>query len=170
MRVFQPVTPLGPSRRTHLRERHRIRSGQTWFAGRPVLVTRNDYGLRLWNGDVGVVLPDRAGELRVYFEGTHTHLRSFRPGRLSHVETAYALTVHKSQGSEFERVLFVLPEGDSRLLTRELLYTAATRARTRLDILGDPKRVAEGMALRPPRSSGLAEALGPARRPDHAGM
>ena len=144
----------------HLRRRRRIETGATWYPGRPILVTRNDYALRLWNGDIGVALRDEDGLLRVHFEGRGGEIKSFPPGRLSHVDTAWALTVHKSQGSEFERVLFVLPESDSRLMTRELLYTGATRARRRLDILGDARRFAEGMHRSLPRHSGLAEALG----------
>jgi exodeoxyribonuclease V alpha subunit len=126
----------------------------------------------LWNGDVGVTLRDTEGRLRVAFESGSGEIRDFPPGRLSHVETAYALTVHKSQGSEFDRVLLALPDADTRLLSRELLYTGITRARHRLDVAGDPKRFAEGLRVRLPRRSGLAEALGleppPATPPDAA--
>src|SRR6185369_268516 len=143
-------------------ERHqRIERGAPWYLGRPVMVTRNDYGLRLWNGEVGIALRSPDGGLQVYFEGAGGESRHFAPGRLSHVETAFALTVHKSQGSEFERVLLVLPSTPSRLMTRELLYTAVTRAREYLTIVGSRERFAEGVARRLPRSSGLAEALQP---------
>ncbi len=150
---------------SHLRARRRIPAGQTWYEGRPVLVTRNDYGQRLWNGDIGVALRREDGALRVYFEGGPHEMRDFPPGRLSHVDTAYALTVHKSQGSEFAHVLLALPDTDSRLLGRELLYTGVTRARARLDILGDQKCFAEAMFKRLPRTSGLAEALGVTTEP-----
>ncbi len=145
---------------SQLRARRRIPGGQTWYEGRPVLVTRNDYAQRLWNGDIGVALRRQDGALRVYFEGPSGDIRAFPPGRLSHVDTAYALTVHKSQGSEFEHVFLALPENDTRLLSRELLYTGVTRARERLEVLGDPKRFAEGMFKQVPRASGLARALG----------
>ncbi|MDG2307164.1 MAG: exodeoxyribonuclease V subunit alpha [Candidatus Binatia bacterium] len=154
------VTSWNARIEAHFRRRRRIAAGQTWYEGRPVLVTRNDYAQRLWNGDIGVALRRDDGKLRVYFEGTSGELRDLPPGRLSHAETAYALTVHKSQGSEFEHVLLALPDADSRLVSRELLYTGATRARSKLDILGDPQRFAEGMFKQLPRTSGLAEALG----------
>jgi exodeoxyribonuclease V alpha subunit len=101
-----------------------------WYEGRPVMVTRNDSALGIYNGDIGIVLrPSGAGEaLRVYFIDGHA-LRSVPAGRLPDVETAFALTVHKSQGSEFEHVMLVLPSDDSLVLTRELLYTAITRAK-----------------------------------------
>ncbi len=99
-----------------------------WYEGRPVMVTRNDAALGVFNGDIGVVLLSPQGALRAYFlDGSA--LRSVSVGRLADVETAFALTVHKSQGSEFEHVLLVLPDEDLPLLTRELVYTGITRAR-----------------------------------------
>ncbi|MBM4267535.1 MAG: exodeoxyribonuclease V subunit alpha, partial [Deltaproteobacteria bacterium] len=130
------VVTLNEAIETRLRRRGRLESGSGWYAGRPVMVTRNDYGLRLWNGEVGVTLRGEDGALEVHFEGNGGETRRFAPGRLTHVETAFALTVHKSQGSEFEDVLLVLPSTPSRLMTRELLYTAVTRARARLAIVG----------------------------------
>ncbi len=109
-----------------------------WYAGRPVLVTRNDYGLGLMNGDIGVCLPfdtaDGLPRLRVAFpagDGSNA-IRWVLPSRLQAVETVFAMTVHKSQGSEFGRVALVLPERPSPILTRELLYTGITRARRSL--------------------------------------
>jgi exodeoxyribonuclease V alpha subunit len=101
-----------------------------WFAGRPVMVTRNDPALGVFNGDVGVALQGPTGStgLRVYFlDGDK--LRSVGVSRLAHVETAFAITVHKSQGSEFLHTALVLPEGGGKVLTRELVYTGITRAR-----------------------------------------
>jgi exodeoxyribonuclease V alpha subunit len=99
-----------------------------WYEGRPVMVTRNDATLGVFNGDIGVVLLSPQGALRAYFlDGAL--LRSVSVGRLADVETAFAMTVHKSQGSEFEHVLLVLPDEDLPLLTRELVYTGITRAR-----------------------------------------
>ncbi|WP_417071292.1 exodeoxyribonuclease V subunit alpha [Niveibacterium terrae] len=103
-----------------------------WYAGRPVLVTRNDYGLGLMNGDIGITLalPSKQGEvLRVAFPAEGGGIRWVQPSRLQAVETVYALTVHKSQGSEFAHVALVLPEHINPILTRELVYTGITRAR-----------------------------------------
>lgn len=116
-----------------------------WFAGRPVMVTRNDTALRLMNGDVGLCLP-RDGMLRVAFIDSEGGLRWISPARLESVETVFAMTVHKSQGSEFGRVLLVLPDQPSPVLTRELLYTGITRAK-------------EGMVLLAPKLSVLTQAV-----------
>ncbi len=119
-----------------LQEAQLIDAGTGWYLGRPVLVTRNDYGLGLMNGDIGVTLvhPGTAGQgagLRVAFPAGDGQdgIKWVLPSRLQAVETVYALTVHKSQGSEFTHVALVLPEHPSPILTRELLYTGITRAR-----------------------------------------
>ena len=104
-------------------------SGASWYAGRPVLITANDYTVRVFNGDVGVALPGPGGRFLVHFPHLGGGTRPLAPSRLPEHETAFAMTVHKAQGSEFERVEVVLPARDSRVLTRELLYTALTRAR-----------------------------------------
>jgi exodeoxyribonuclease V alpha subunit len=132
-----------------------------WYPGRPVLVTENDYALRLFNGDVGIALPDpdAGGRLRVFFEGEAGTLRRIPPLRLPPHETTYAMTIHKSQGSEFDRVVLVLPPEDSRLLTRELLYTAITRARSSVLVWGDDLVVRAAVERRLVRSSGLRDAL-----------
>jgi exodeoxyribonuclease V alpha subunit len=133
-----------------------------WYAGRPVLVTRNQPGLGLTNGDIGLTLPvpdpRQAGRwmLRVAFEGASPGaVRWVSPARLSAVETVYALTVHKSQGSEFERVVLALPDRPGPLLTRELLYTGATRARRSLVLVlpGAPSLLADAVR-RPTRRAG----------------
>ncbi len=163
-----------------LRTTGRIAGEQRWFPGRPVLVTHNDYALQLFNGDTGVAVAGREGRaLRVHVEGNagprlfagteadradaatreHAGGRDFEPGRLAQVETCWAMTVHKSQGSEFETVAFVLPPAESRLLVRELVYTAVTRARRRLVIHGSRERLAGAVARSLPRASGLAEQL-----------
>lgn len=141
-----------------LAARGRIRPGRRWYPGRPVMVTRNDYDLRLFNGDVGVALPE-GGDLRVYFEDADGRLRGFAPGRLPEHETVYAMTVHKSQGSEFDEVLLLLPDADSPVLDRPLVYTGLTRARRRAEIRG-AAAVLEAAIRRPPRrDSGLGERL-----------
>ncbi|MCK8514969.1 exodeoxyribonuclease V subunit alpha [Methylonatrum kenyense] len=105
-----------------------------WFEGRPVMVTRNDYELGLMNGDIGLCLntrltADEAPRLRVAFELPDRSIRLVLPSRLEAVDSVFAMTVHKSQGSEFGEVLLVLPETDTPLVSRELVYTAVTRAR-----------------------------------------
>ncbi len=135
---------------------------QTWYAGRPVMITRNDYNLRLFNGEVGITLPNPEegyGRLRVFFQDADGSLRSFPPARLPEHQTVYAMTVHKSQGSEFDRVLMVLPFVASANLTRELLYTGITRARQAVSIWGNEQvlETAAGRGLW--RSSGLRDAL-----------
>jgi exodeoxyribonuclease V alpha subunit len=144
-----------------LHARGLIDSRRTWYPGRPIMITRNDYNLRLFNGDVGIVRrdPSSHGGLRVFFEAADGGLRHFPPTRLPRHETVYAMTVHKSQGSEFDHVLLALPFEFSRVLTRELLYTGITRARKNLEIWGKPQvfQAAVGHDLR--RSSGLRDAL-----------
>ncbi|WP_435105280.1 exodeoxyribonuclease V subunit alpha [Arhodomonas sp. AD133] len=133
-----------------------------WYSGRPVMVTRNDRRLGLYNGDVGIALPaPDSPRLRVYFEGAPGEApRAVLPSRLTAVETVFAMTVHKSQGSEFDHVAMVLPEHPGPLLTRELLYTGITRARRALTLLGaDPEVLVTASTRRIHRASGLAQAL-----------
>lgn len=134
----------------------------TWYRGRPVMITRNDYNLQLFNGDSGIILPDpEAGaELRAFFLSAEGKLRRFLPSRLPRHETAFALTVHKSQGSEFDRLLLILPSKDSPVLTRELLYTAITRARTGAEIWCADEVFRAAVLRRTRRTSGLRDALG----------
>ncbi len=138
------------------------RRATPWYAGRPVLITRNDYRLGLFNGDTGIALPDsEAGtdELYVHFNDPGGGLRRFLPYRLPAHETVFAMTVHKSQGSEFDEVLLVLPDRDSPVLTRELIYTALTRARRRITLAADPALLTAAIRRRIDRASGLREAL-----------
>ena len=136
------------------------RSGE-WYAGRPVMVTRNDYAASVFNGDIGIALPDpdKNRALRVYFLDGDA-LRSILASRLHHVETAYAMTIHKSQGSEFPHTVVVLPPDSSPILTKELLYTGITRASQRFT-LATPVAAVLGAAIlcETQRSSGLAEAI-----------
>jgi exodeoxyribonuclease V alpha subunit len=144
-----------------LRDRGLIVSGRPWYRGRPVMITRNDYNLRLFNGDVGVALPDPAagGDLRVFFSSAEGTVRKFHPLLLPEHETVYAMTVHKSQGSEFDRVLLVLPDRESQVLTRELIYTGISRARGRVEIWGNEAVFRSAVARRIERTSGLRDAL-----------
>ena len=127
---------------------------ERFYVGRPLLVTENDYELGLHNGDTGVVV--RTGEDRVVavFERGGESV-AFTPNRLGAVETVYAMTIHKSQGSQFDAAAVILPEPDSRILTRELLYTAATRARRRLIIAGSEEAVVAAVQRPVARASGL---------------
>lgn len=137
------------------------------FAGRPVLVTRNDPALRLYNGDLGIILPDPdTGALRAWFDDAEGGTRSLLPARLPEHETAYAMTVHKSQGSEFDRALMILPERDAPVLTRELLYTGVTRARKQVEIWCKESVLRTAVSRRIQRNSGLRDALWPAAEPD----
>ncbi|TFZ04378.1 exodeoxyribonuclease V subunit alpha [Ramlibacter rhizophilus] len=141
-------------------------TAQGWSLGRPVMVTRNDYALGLMNGDVGITLatpvPDAGGELqwklRVAFAGggANQPVRWVLPSRLSSVETVFAMTVHKSQGSEFSHAALVLPAQDSRVLTRELVYTGITRARRWFTLVsgGDERLLAQAVSRRLERSGG----------------
>ncbi|CAN5212384.1 exodeoxyribonuclease V subunit alpha [soil metagenome] len=129
-----------------------------WFHGRPVLVTRNDATLGLVNGDIGVTLADAQGQLSVHFL-TSAGVRSFSPGRLPACETAFAMTVHKSQGSEFDSVDIVLPEAGSRIASRELLYTAITRAKSTVQVWASDKALVESIERRTERYSGLADRI-----------
>lgn len=140
-----------------------------WYNHRPVMITVNDYSLRLYNGDVGIVLPEDVPHQhedtakRVWFQEPGGSFRSLSPSRLHATQTSYAMTVHKSQGSEFDHVLLVLPpsvtDTSSRLLTRELLYTAVTRARSRVTILGSTEVVSYMAANPTSRASGLRNLL-----------
>lgn len=129
-----------------------------WYHGRPVMVTANDYGTRVFNGDVGVVWRTDAQTV-VCFRGVDGAVREIAPGRLPMVETAWALTVHKSQGSEFDDIVLMLPAGESRIMSRELLYTAVTRARQRVTLVGSDAAVRAAVVQRTVRTSGLADRL-----------
>ena len=130
-----------------------------WYAGRPVMVTRNDAGLGVFNGDIGIVLQAPGGGLRAYF-ADGPQLRSVGVARLAHVETAFAMTVHKSQGSEFAHTALVLPTGCGPLLARELVYTGITRARAAFTLVEQaPGLLAQAVGQRTERASGLGQWL-----------
>ena len=130
-----------------------------WFVGRPIMVTRNDYHLNLMNGDVGQCLPTAHG-LRVAFPDGKGGVRWVLPSLLDAVETVWAMTVHKSQGSEYDHVLMVLPDRDSPVLTRELLYTGVTRAKLKLSWwVPNPAVLFNAVRQRVTRSGGLAQSL-----------
>lgn len=127
-----------------------------WYPGRPLMITKNDYNLGLYNGDIGVVV--RTGEgMRVVFD--RGGVRSFPPGYLGEHSTVHALTIHKSQGSQFDEVVVSLPLESSRLLTRELLYTAVTRASKRVTVVGPESAIRLGIERSVQRASGLGSRL-----------
>jgi exodeoxyribonuclease V alpha subunit len=133
-----------------------------WYHGRPVLITKNDYNLNLFNGDIGITLPDpdvSVDELHVYFSSTAGEFRRFPIHALSDHETVYAMTVHKSQGSEFDHVALILPDKDYPLLTRELIYTGLTRARQTVSVWGTEAALRTSILRKIERTSGLREAL-----------
>ena len=129
-------------------------AGGAWYVGRPLLVTENDYTLGLYNGDTGVVVAAGAGRPAAVFE-RRGQILEFSPARLSAVETVHVMTVHKSQGSQFDTVAALLPDPDSPILTRELLYTAVTRARRRLLLAGSEAAVRAAVTRPVARASGL---------------
>ena len=128
------------------------------YVGRPLLVTENDYELGLYNGDTGVIVRGPGARSAAVFE-RGGELLHFSPLRLGAVETVYAMTVHKSQGSQFDTAAVLLPSPSSRILTRELLYTAVTRARRELILVGSEEAVRRAVERPVARASGLAERL-----------
>jgi len=142
-----------------LRRENLIKPDARWYRGRPIMITRNDYNLRLFNGDIGIILPDQNGELYAFFRDASGTWRKFVPSRLPEHETVYAMTVHKSQGSEFERILLLLPDRDSPVLTRELIYTGITRAKEEVTIWGREDVFHTAISRRIVRTSGLHDAL-----------
>jgi exodeoxyribonuclease V alpha subunit len=146
--------------------RHWNRQAEAWLAeetaqhvhgsyvGRPLLVTSNDYALNVYNGETGVVVRRADGRVRAYISGSGG-LRDFAPGRLDAVETMHAMTIHKAQGSQAERVTVLLPDEGSRLLTRELFYTAVTRAKRHVRVVGTEAAVRAAVATVAQRATGL---------------
>lgn len=138
-----------------------IRPDRQWYYGRPVMVTANDYSLRLFNGDVGVTLNDPESEIgvSVYFPSVDGNIRKFQPYRLPSHETVFAMTVHKSQGSEFGSVLLIMPPSRSQILSREILYTGITRARNSVELWCSEAIFTSSCERTVMRRSGLRSAL-----------
>jgi exodeoxyribonuclease V alpha subunit len=155
------VTGLNAAIEQRLEAARLIRRRGEWYVGRPVMVTRNDYGTKVFNGDIGLTLADpaRPDSLRVWFlEGDK--VRSVLATRLRNVETAYAMTVHKSQGSEFRHTVLVLPKAGAAILARELVYTGITRASEQFTLVSPVSAVlAEAIGRRTRRASGLRTML-----------
>ncbi len=134
-------------------------SNYRWYHKCPIMITSNHYGLELFNGDIGIILRDSNNELKAFFPAANGKPRIFWPNRLPKHEIVYAMTIHKSQGSEFDKVLMLLPKISSSLLTRELIYTGITRARKQVDIWSDKKVLTNAILQQVNRSSGLYEQL-----------
>ncbi len=137
---------------------HRPSYQQDWYHGRPVLMTRNDYGLRLSNGDIGLCLADTQGNWQLYFSHLSEPIAVTRIAA-EQLETAFALTIHKSQGSEFLRVAMLLGAEKTGLLSRELVYTAITRAKQQIDVWASRDVLLSAVSRRTLRQTGLAEQL-----------
>jgi exodeoxyribonuclease V alpha subunit len=135
-----------------------------WYAGQPLLVTENDYELQLYNGDIGVIVQSDGDRLAAAFE-RRGEAQLFSPPRLKAIDTVYAMTIHKSQGSQFDTAAVLLPDPRSRILTRELLYTAATRARELLILAGTEAAIRTAVERPVARASGLRRRLWAERRP-----
>ncbi len=129
-----------------------------WYHGRPIMITGNHYGLGLFNGDIGITLATADQGLRVYFK-QGDNIRAISCARIPEHETAFAITVHKSQGSEFNTVMLILPGRESSVLSRELIYTAVTRAKKYFEIWGDDEILIQGILKQVKRSTGLAKRL-----------
>jgi exodeoxyribonuclease V alpha subunit len=139
---------------------------ETWYVGRPIMITRNDHALGLFNGDIGMTMLEPEGDsdggrrrLRVYFEMPDGTVRGILPSRIPEHEVVYAMTIHKSQGSEFADTVMVLPAEYTPILTRELIYTGITRAKSRLYLYAPMDIITKTVQVRTERASGLAQLL-----------
>jgi len=151
--------PQGVANLNALIERALGADGRGLYHGQPIMVSVNDYAQQLFNGDIGLVLHDAEGRLRVWFPDGEKGVRPILPARLPAHETVYAMTIHKSQGSEFNEVILVLPEQESPVVTRELFYTGITRARENVTVCASEAALEAAIARRTQRISGLYRAL-----------
>ncbi len=142
-----------------LRDKRFINLSTTWYIGRPVMVTQNNAALQLYNGDIGICLPDEQGEIKVFFPRPNESQQGYSPARLPHCETVFAMTIHKSQGSEFDEVCVCLPENMQPILTKELLYTAITRAKQRIKLVTSEAIFTATVQASVARITGLVEQL-----------
>ncbi len=141
---------------TTLAKAHLIRSGTTWYHRRPLMILQNDYNLKLFNGDIGIIDSRGTRDLQAFFPGHGDQTASLSLGRIPQHETVYAMTVHKSQGSEFDHVLLILPEQASGIANRQLVYTALTRAKGKVTIWADGAVLREAIEKSSSRISNLA--------------
>ena len=142
-------------------EQRLIKSSGDWYSGRPIMITQNDAVLQLYNGDIGICMsdPESRGQLMVFFLHADGLVRQYLPARLPYCETVFAMTIHKSQGSEFDEVLLVLPEVVNPILTKELIYTGITRAKKTLKMVTNKEVFLQTIQRKVERFSGLAERI-----------
>jgi exodeoxyribonuclease V alpha subunit len=142
-----------------LAEQQRIDLSGLWYPGRPVMVTQNNPALHLYNGDIGICMQDSlsVGKLMVFFQRADGSIKKYLPARVPHCETVFAMTIHKSQGSEFEEVLIVLPEAINPVLTKELLYTAITRAKKTIKLVASEAVFTATVRQKVERITGLVD-------------
>jgi exodeoxyribonuclease V alpha subunit len=154
----QGLYSLNTSIESYLRKKKLILKNADFYENRPIIITRNYYSLGLFNGDVGVIRADENRILKAWFEDSNKELKSVLPGYIAEAETVFAMTIHKSQGSEYDKVLVVLPNKTNiQILTRELLYTAVTRARSKVIVQASEEVIlhtAQGLVE---RASGIME-------------
>jgi exodeoxyribonuclease V alpha subunit len=159
------VTQLNTLIENELHKQGLINNSKDFYVGRPVMLSKNDHQLKLFNGDVGIVMPDpnNASLTKVWFVTPEGELRGLLPSRLPSLETLYAMTIHKSQGSEFESVYLCLPpitaNNQGRGLNRELIYTGLTRAKKQFMLFGQGKALSLSLGQQCARGSGLAGRL-----------
>ena len=137
-----------------------LQRNRRWYVGRPIMVTANDKLNRVANGDIGLVVARGDGVAVAFPNGEE--VRYLPPSRLDRIDTWWAMTIHKSQGSEFAHAIVSLPSADSPILTRELLYTAVTRARERVTLVASEDALRAAIARPVARASGLRDRLWPA--------
>ncbi len=154
----QGLYSLNTAIENYLRRKKLINKNSEYYENRPIIITKNYYSLGLFNGDVGIIRPDESGILKAWFEDSDNELKSVFPGYIAESETVFAMTIHKSQGSEYDQVLVVLPDNiNISILTRELLYTAVTRAKSKVIVQASEEVIlhtAEGVVE---RASGIME-------------
>ncbi|HEY8160381.1 MAG TPA: exodeoxyribonuclease V subunit alpha [Methylobacter sp.] len=153
------VTDINYRVEQKLAEQKRIELSGLWYPGRPVMITQNNPSLNLYNGDIGICMRDglSTGKLMVYFQRPDGSVKKYLPARVPPCETVFAMTIHKSQGSEFEEVLIVLPEAINPVLTKELLYTAITRAKKAIKLVAEEVVFAETVRQKIERVTGLVD-------------
>src|SRR5690606_13225944 len=138
-----------------------IQPYQAFYEHKPNMITKNDYNLGLYNGDIGIIRKDQNGTLKAWFieNEAERRVKSVLPGFITQYDTVYAMTIHKSQGSEFDEVLMVLPEQYNPILTKELIYTGVTRAKKKVYIQSDKEIFLQACQQPVSRGSGLIERL-----------
>ncbi|TAH03425.1 MAG: exodeoxyribonuclease V subunit alpha [Sphingobacteriales bacterium] len=154
----QGLYALNKNVEKYLSSENLIDTRSEFYNHRPIIITSNNYVLELFNGDIGLIRPDEDGELKAWFEGENGEIKSVLPGLINQAETVYAMTIHKSQGSEFEQVLVVLPQQQNiAILTRELLYTGITRAKSKVFLQGSETVILQATDAQVKRTSGIAD-------------